>query len=129
MILKIIVICIVTAILSQVIKMFSPSFVPIIALTVGLVVISILYKNISQVTGIVGDITKNIIGFSECIKITLKTVAISVVCEFSSQLCEDMGEKYLASKIDFAGKIIIVCLTIPELINIINTVTDLILII
>ena len=40
-----------------------------------------------------------------------------------------MGEGYLSAKIEFAGKIIIFCMIIPELMMIIETVTEMIMII
>lgn len=128
MLIKIILICIITAFLMQLIRQFSPSFMPVVSLSAGVLIIYMLSGYIGELIDLIKLISDNISGLSECIKIAIKAMGISVICEFSSQLCDDMGEKLLSSKIEFAGKIIIICITMPELIKIINMVAELIFI-
>jgi len=60
------------------------------------------------------------------VAVTVKIVGIALVCEFASQMCSDMGESYLAAKIDFCAKIFIISLCAPEFLKLINTVVDMI---
>ncbi len=54
-------------------------------------------------------------------EILLKTLGISYVCEFASALCKDSGESAVAVKIDIAGKITIVLMTLPLFRNFVET--------
>jgi stage III sporulation protein AD len=49
----------------------------------------------------------------EYIKVILKTVGISYIAGFSAQMCRDAGESALASKVELAGKVIILLIAIP----------------
>jgi len=43
----------------------------------------------------------------------LKIIGIAYIAEFGSQMCKDSGETAIASKIEFAAKILIMILAIP----------------
>ncbi len=49
------------------------------------------------------------------ISLVLKVIGIAYVAGFGAELCRDSGESALASKIEFAGKIMIVTLSMPVL--------------
>ncbi len=53
-------------------------------------------------------------GFSAShISVLIKVLGISVVTQFSADMCRDAGESALASKVEFAGRIIITAAAIP----------------
>ena len=47
------------------------------------------------------------------LKIILKVIGISYIVEFGRNICKDAGENSIANKIEIAGKVIIVSLSIP----------------
>ena len=69
------------------------------------------------------DVLENIVGFVKDFKISnfdipfleviLKTTGIAILIEYAVSICKDAGENAIANKIDFAGKTIIISLTIP----------------
>lgn len=69
------------------------------------------------------DVLENIVGFVNDFKISnfdipfleviLKTTGIAILIEYAVSICKDAGENAIANKIDFAGKTIIISLTIP----------------
>ncbi len=53
-------------------------------------------------------------GFSgSYISVLIKVLGISVVTQFSADMCRDAGESALASKVEFAGKIMITAASVP----------------
>lgn len=50
---------------------------------------------------------------SEYIPVLFRVLGISLVTQFSSDMCKDSGENALASKVEFAGKVIIAAAAIP----------------
>lgn len=76
-----------------------------------------MLKNIAKQTGIE----------SVYIKTIIKIIGAAYVCQFSPELCKDAGEGSVASKIEFAGKIIIITLSTPiiyRLLEIISTIIN-----
>lgn len=49
----------------------------------------------------------------EFLKILLKVTGIAIILEYAITICEDVGEKSIASRLDFAGKVILVSMSIP----------------
>ncbi len=52
-------------------------------------------------------------GASSYFVLMLKALSISVCCRISSDICRDSGETALASKVEMAGKLSIVIISLP----------------
>jgi len=52
----------------------------------------------------------------------LKIIGIAYVADFGSQVLQDAGEKSIASKVEMAGKVIIMLLAIPIILAIVDSV-------
>ncbi|CDF58215.1 stage III sporulation protein AD [Thermobrachium celere] len=59
------------------------------------------------------------------INIVLKIIAISYIASFGIEICKDIGQSSLASKIEFAGKILILILAIPIIMAVMEMVLKL----
>lgn len=55
----------------------------------------------------------------------LKIIGIAYVTDFGSQVLQDAGEKAVASKVEMAGKILIILLALPIILAIMETVLKL----
>jgi stage III sporulation protein AD len=56
----------------------------------------------------------------------LKVIGIAYIAEFASQITKDAGQAAISSKIEFAGKIMILTMAIPILTAIIESVLQLV---
>lgn len=56
----------------------------------------------------------------------LKIIGIAYIAEFGAQIAKDAGQGAIASKIELAGKIIIVVMAVPIITVIIETIIQLI---
>ena len=66
---------------------------------------------------------KNLLGKgSVYIGILLKMIGITYVAEFSSNLCADAGYHAVADQIEFYGKIMIMAVSLPILLNLVDTI-------
>jgi stage III sporulation protein AD len=52
----------------------------------------------------------------------LKILGIAYLASFCSEVCIDAGESNLASKVEFAGKILILVLAIPILLGVLDSI-------
>ncbi|MDF2629069.1 MAG: spoIIIAD [Symbiobacteriaceae bacterium] len=55
----------------------------------------------------------------------LKIIGIAYVADFGSQVLQDAGEKSVASKVEMAGKVLIMLLAVPIVLAIVDTVMKL----
>ncbi len=62
----------------------------------------------------------------EFFKILLKITGIAYLVEFASNMCKDAGESAISSKIELAGKLLIVTLSIPIISTLVETITAII---
>lgn len=54
-----------------------------------------------------------------------KILGIAYLASFCSEICRDSGESNIASKVEFAGKILILVLAIPILMGVLNAILKL----
>lgn len=55
----------------------------------------------------------------------LKIIGVAYVADFGSQVLQDAGEKSVATKVEMAGKVIIMLLAVPIILSIMETVIKL----
>lgn len=111
-IIKIIGIGFITLILVVLFKEYKKEYSIYISLVGCLIILFMNMDVLENIAGFVKDFkTSNFdIPFLEVI---LKTTGIAILIEYAVSICKDAGENAIANKIDFAGKTIIISLTIP----------------
>ena len=60
------------------------------------------------------------------ISLIIKLIGIAYIMEFAVSLCKDCGENNIASKLEFGGKIIIMSMSFPILLSIIDAIIGII---
>lgn len=59
------------------------------------------------------------------IKILLKIVGIAYVCQFASEICQDLGSQTVGKQIEMAGKLSVLVISIPVIQGLIDTIKEL----
>lgn len=125
MFLKVILMCLVTSVIILLIKKYSPEN----ALTVALAAVSvILLFIIISASDLFSEIRELFDSFGldpEIVKITLKALGICYLTGFAADVCRDFGQTSLASKVELAGKVTVVILTLPFVKQILRVATEL----
>ena len=96
---------------------------------IGLVILAacllILSLSLDRIREILDGVRtmKNLLGKgSVYIGILLKMIGITYVAEFSSNLCADAGYHAVADQIEFYGKIMIMAVSLPILLTLVDTI-------
>ena len=110
---KIVGVAIVSTVLISVVKPYRKEIAVILSVMVGIVLFSYITLYIKSAVSTVYEVASRIDLDLTFIKIILKIIAVSYVCEFGSQICKDAGEMSIASKVELAGKVIIVYISMP----------------
>ena len=89
----------------------------------------IMFFALSKITPII-DMLNSLINSSGISKdflvIILKITGIAYIVEFGRNICVDAGQTAIATKLELAGKIIIVSLSLPLIASLVNVLTGLV---
>ena len=116
---------IIAVILIMGIKREVPQYAMLISLATGVLIMLAILPELSKVIELLKEISGKISIDGKYIVSILKITGIACISEFCSQLCIDAGEGSIATKIELAGKIIIISLSLPLLINLLESIMGL----
>lgn len=114
----------VTAIIS-VLKEIKPEFTVLISTVFGVVIIFSLYSPIKEIISSIYSIAQQTGIQNEIITPVIKITGISLIAEFAASICADAGQSSIASKVESAGKITVLAVSVPMITQILNTVLNL----
>ncbi len=106
----------------MILKETRPEFTIFISLITGVIIFLALIPKLVYLLDVMRDLSQKvdieIIYFSTILKI----IGIAYIVEFGSQLCRDAGENSIAMKIEMAGKLSILVLSIPILLGLMELI-------
>lgn len=114
------------ALLALWLKKSTPHFALLLSLGAGIVIFAAVLTFIPSVLTKIEDLLSQTGMLSQYGTILFKTLGICFICQLSSDACRDAGQNALASKVELAGKLMIVVLALPLIENITQTATKLI---
>ncbi|TCO79185.1 stage III sporulation protein AD [Marinisporobacter balticus] len=122
---KIVGLGIIATILTVVLKNHRPEISIQISVVTGIIIFILIVSKLTSVLEVLNLFSKKINVDLVYISTIFKIVGIAYVSEFGAQICRDAGEGAIASKIEFAGKILIMVLAIPILLALFNLIVQL----
>ncbi len=125
-VLKIVGIGIVSIILSLLIRQYRPEMAVVVSLCGAVLILSMCVPYLSNIFKMFEDIANQAGVNLSHIKIVLKIIGISYICQFAADICKDAGETSVAGKIELGGKIVIITLSMPIIYNLLDLVNDII---
>jgi stage III sporulation protein AD len=124
-IVQIAVIGILSGILVIAIKQKQPELGMQVSLVAGLIIFIYALDYLVTAVDYIKDIVTRYDIPYESITIVLKIIGIAYICEFAVQLLKDTGEGSLASKVELAGRVFIIVLSLPIITSFMNMVLGL----
>lgn len=112
--------------LATILKEQKPNFAFLLVIFVGCTIFLLLVDQIYNIISMLQLIAQKSSVNTAYIETILKIIGIAYLAEFASQITKDAGQGTLASKIELAGKIIILAMAIPILTVLIETILNLI---
>lgn len=94
----------------------------LVAIVAGAIIFLALIDKLSEIINFIGTIADKANIDMVYIGIVLKILAIAYLSSFCSEICKDAGASSIASKVEFAGKILILALAIPILMAVLNSI-------
>ncbi|MCX7923268.1 MAG: stage III sporulation protein AD [Clostridia bacterium] len=112
-ILQIVGIGIVATILIAVLKTQRPEISLQVSILTGVVIFLLVASKLSAIISILDSYSKKVNIDTVYLATLLKIIGIAYIAEFGAEVCKDAGEGAIASKIELAGKVVIVALAVP----------------
>lgn len=122
-ILQIVIIAIVATMLIAVLKVQKPELAILLSVAAGVLILAYAAAYLDSIVSILREITSRVNLDLAFVSIVLKVIAVAYLCEFGAQVCKDAGEAAIATKVELAGKILIVYLASPILLSLLNLLT------
>lgn len=114
----------ITTFLILVIKDQQPIFAFLLAVFVGMVIFLSLVSKLAEVIGILESLAQQAHVNQMFLKTILKIIGVAYIAEFGAQVTRDAGQGSLASKIELAGKVLIMTMAIPIITVMIESIID-----
>ncbi|MGN8768064.1 stage III sporulation protein AD [Paenibacillus barengoltzii] len=115
----------IATVLVLVVKEQKPMFAFLIAASTGVLIFLYLIGKIGGIIEVLEDLAEKSGIQMIYLKTILKIIGIAYIAEFGAQIVRDAGQESIASKIEMAGKVLIMVLAIPIISIIIETVIKL----
>ena len=125
LILKIIGIGLVTCFAVMLIKPLRSDFAIIISIVGGLIILALVLNYLTSVFTTINMVI-NKTGLNKGIfSFVMKVVGVGYLTEFAASLCDDCGNGGLADKMLFGGKVVLLVMSLPIIMDILEIVTEL----
>lgn len=116
----------VVTLLILIIKRERPEIAIQLSLTLAAIILLLMLAKINVVLNLFRDLAEKANINQLYLNTILKIIGIAYITEFGAQICKDAGEGAVASKIEFAGKVLVMVLAIPIIALVIDTIVRLI---
>lgn len=117
---------IIAVVLAITIKNQSQQIALLISIVTGIIIFLMIIPALEELINGIFDIIRKLdisIGY---IGVILKVIGIAYISEFCTQICQDAGENAIASKIELGGKVLIMLISVPIIMELLDLITKLI---
>jgi stage III sporulation protein AD len=88
----------------------------------GLIIFIWVLTGVGPALRAMQDIAGSLDQSADFFAVALKVTGIALIAQFSSQVCRDAGEESIAQKIELGGKVVMLAMTVPLLLNMIELI-------
>ncbi len=109
-----------------VLKNQKPEIALLCVIASSIIMLTFIFDELKSVINLINSLISSSVIDSAYIKTILKVIGISYLVEFGKDICKDAGESAIANKIEVAGKIVVVAISVPVVASLIEIVTKLV---
>ncbi|SEF82001.1 stage III sporulation protein AD [Caloramator fervidus] len=121
-IIKVVAIALIASIIILFVEKDKPEYAVHLSIATGLVIFFMMISKLTVVIQAIQQIAiKANIDYTY-LNIVFKIIGIAYIASFGIEICKDSGQNSIASKIEFAGKVLIVLLSLPIMLAVIDLI-------
>jgi stage III sporulation protein AD len=123
---KLVALAIMSTVLCLLLKKERPEMAMFIALATGVIIFLGATYKLNYIIESIQQLANKANIPTMYISLIIKLIGIAYLMEFAIQICKDCGEKNIASKLEFGGKIIVMAMSFPILFTIVEVIINII---
>ncbi len=123
---KILGVGIISVVFATLLKKYRPEFALLIPIIAYPIMFALIIPYLKAVLSMFEDIAAQVGVDIKYLGIVIKIIGAAYVTQFGAELCLDAGERAIASKIEFGGKIIIAAMSMPVVYRLLELVSSII---
>jgi stage III sporulation protein AD len=108
------------------IRQNRPEIAQLLSIAVGVALIFYLLGYLKLIVDIITELALEAEVNAVFLRTLLRVIGVAYLAEFGAQICRDAGEGNVALKIEFAGKLIILVMTVPILMSVLESILNII---
>ncbi|MDD2443046.1 MAG: stage III sporulation protein AD [Desulfotomaculaceae bacterium] len=124
-VLQIVAIGLIATVLIVVVKSQRPEMALLLSIAAGVILFLLVLGKIGAIMDIIRDLADRAGISMVYLGTILKIVGIAYIAEFGAQICRDAGEGAVATKLEFAAKILIMVLAVPIVVAVLQALLKL----
>ena len=121
-IIQVVAVGLLSAVLAITIKKQSPEIALMITIMASVLIFFMVMPLLAGAVGVIQNFGGQLDGRVPYVSLILQILGIAYVAELGAQVCIDAGESAIASKIELAGKVLIMAAASPILLDVLNMV-------
>lgn len=125
-VIKIVGISIFSVIMIIILKNYRPEMALVLSIITGIGIMLYAISKMSSVINVLNDLISKSGVNTDFLLIIIKVIGIAYIVEFGKNVCIDAGQSSIATKLEMAGKVVIVVLTIPLVTSLVNVLVGLV---
>ncbi|MBQ1992536.1 MAG: stage III sporulation protein AD [Clostridia bacterium] len=107
------ILAVIASIIAIALKQSTPQISLVLSLVTGVIILIAISAYLPVFTDKINLLISQSGVDKEYTRVLLKSVGICFICQFSSDICNDSGQSALATKVELAGKILILISALP----------------
>lgn len=116
----------IATVLIVVIKSQRPELGILLSVAAGVILFLLVLGKIGSILDVIKDLTQRAGISMVYLGTIMKIIGIAYIAEFGAQICRDAGESAVATKIEFAAKIMIMVLAVPIVVAVLQLLLKLV---
>ena len=125
-VIKIVGVSIFAVIMIIILKNYRPEMALVLSIITGIGIMLYAISKMSSVISVLNDLVSKSGVNTDFLLIIIKVIGIAYIVEFGKNVCIDAGQSSIATKLEMAGKVVIVVLTIPLISSLVNVLVGLV---
>lgn len=105
--------CITAAALALLLRQYRPEYAILVSLGCSIVALLWVLQGIAQVMEELDRLFQGSLLSRELVAVVMKCLGVCVLTELAGQTCRDAGENAIAAKVELAGKVTLVLVSLP----------------
>lgn len=109
------------------IRQWRPEFAMLLSAAIGVLLLLTCIPEIQEILGKIQELSSVSAMKEDVIAVIFKVIGIVYVTEFAAGICKDAKEEGMALKVQVAGKLVILGFALPLMLDILETIEDMLL--